>query len=69
MGLLAHSMKPVIDSLGIVCLKEAVREIEKKGKLEMIDPGIVEPVMYIKKIIGLVVSDLERQFPMDKIKA
>jgi hypothetical protein len=59
----------VFDSLGIVCLKEAVREIEKKGKLEIIDPGIAEPVMYIKKIIGLVVLDLEEKFPMDKMKA
>ncbi|MDN3654651.1 ATP-binding protein [Ferruginibacter paludis] len=68
-GLLAHSMKPVIDNLGIVCLKEVVREVEKKGKQETPDPGIIEQVMFIKKIIGLVVSDLEVHFPMDKINA
>jgi PAS domain S-box-containing protein len=63
MGLLAHSMKPVIDNMGILCLKEMVREIEKKGKQEIKDPGIIVPITHIKKIIGLVVADLEKKFP------
>jgi CheY-like chemotaxis protein/HPt (histidine-containing phosphotransfer) domain-containing protein len=67
MGLLAHSMKPVIDNMGILCLKEMVRDIEKKGKQEINDPGIIETIMHIKKIIGLVVADLEKKFPGIKL--
>jgi hypothetical protein len=50
-------------------LKEIVREIERKGKQEIRDPDIIVPITQIKRIIGLVVTDLEGKFPKDKIES
>jgi CheY-like chemotaxis protein/HPt (histidine-containing phosphotransfer) domain-containing protein len=63
MGGLAHSIKPVIDNLGILSLKHVIREIEKKGKQEIKDPEIIVLISHVKNTIGLVVTDLKRKFP------
>lgn len=63
MGGLAHSIKPVIDNLGILCLKHVIREIEKKGKQEEKDPQIIVLISHVKNTISLVVADLKKKFP------
>jgi len=62
-GGLAHSIKPVIDNLGILSLKHVIREIEKKGKQEIKDPQIIVLISHVKNTISLVVADLKKKFP------
>ncbi|MFT3681512.1 MAG: Hpt domain-containing protein [Ferruginibacter sp.] len=65
MGELAHSIKPTIDSMGILSLKDTIRAIEKMGK-EKDDnsqlPGLLEKVeAVITDVITAVKSDYQIQ--------
>lgn len=63
MGNVAHSLKPVIDNMGIQSIKDTIREIEKQGKLEVADAGTAVLLNDVKNIIELVVTDLKIKFP------
>lgn len=62
MGLMAHSIKPVIDNMSIESLKELIREVEKKGKEEVNDISLKEVISRIKSTIHLVADDLQNKF-------
>ncbi len=62
LGELAHSIKPTIDSMGIISLKDTIREIEKMGKdgedkAEL--PGLLKKV---ETCISDVIEAIKRDF-------
>ena len=59
MSFIAHKIKPSIDNMGIASLKEPIREIEQKGKLEMDDGTIPYLLETIKITIDKVVCSLK----------
>jgi len=62
MGAIAHKVKPSIDNMGIVSLKETIREIEKIGKAGAANdtlPGLLEKV---SNNMGQVVEALQNEF-------
>ena len=63
MGKIAHKITPSIDHLGIISLKGPIREIEKKGRLEMNDETIPFLLETIKATIIEVTGLLKKEFP------
>ena len=64
MGELAHSIKPTIDSMGIVSIKDTIREIEKMGKEKNDNeqlPGLLEKV---ESVISNVVNAVKLDFKL-----
>ncbi len=62
MAAVAHKIKPSIDNMGIVSLKEVIREIEKAGKTNTADdriPGLLQTVV---TDISKVVDALQHEF-------
>lgn len=59
MSFIAHKIKPSIDNMGIASLKEPIREIEQKGKLQMDDGTIPYLLETIKITINQVVCSLK----------
>ena len=62
MGSVAHKLKPVIDNMGIVLLKETVREIEKAGKQNQYADSMPSLVKLMKDVITAVVDLLKVDF-------
>lgn len=62
MGLIAHKIKPSIDNMGIVSLKECIREIEKKGGEQTDDETMPHLLKKIKTTISLVTDALQKEF-------
>lgn len=62
MGLIAHKIKPSFDNMGIVSLKEPIREIEKKGREETYDETMPHLLERIKTTISLVIGTLQKDF-------
>lgn len=63
MGQIAHKIMPSVDHLGIISLKGPIREIEKKGRLEMNDAAIPLLLETIKATISEVTGLLKKEFP------
>ena len=63
MGVIAHKIKPVIDNMGIITLKEPIRQIEKNGKLGVNDEVIIPLLKILKTTISLAVDSLKVEFP------
>ena len=62
MAAVAHKIKPSIDNMGIISLKEVIREIEKSGKIGNADdriPGLLQKVV---TDIGKVIEVLQNEF-------
>ncbi|MEO6231975.1 MAG: PAS domain S-box protein [Ferruginibacter sp.] len=64
MGAIAHKLKPNIDNMGIVSLKDAIRQIEKIGKSGVDDnllPGLLKTV---SQTLNKVIETLQQEFEM-----
>ncbi len=64
MGAIAHKLKPNIDNMGIVSLKDAIRQIEKIGKSGIGDDLLPELLKKVSKTLNKVVENLQREFEM-----
>lgn len=62
MGAIAHKMKPSIDNLGITSLKEAIREMEKIGKMGTPHESLNGLLEKVSTNLGLVVNALQAEF-------
>jgi CheY-like chemotaxis protein/HPt (histidine-containing phosphotransfer) domain-containing protein len=63
MGALAHKLKPSIDNLGIVDLKETIREIERAGKSATGNEKLPAHLQQLNNIMHIVVEELQKEFP------
>ena len=63
MGALAHKLKPSIDNLGIVDLKEIIREIERAGKSATGNEKLPSHLQQLNHIMHIVVEELHTEFP------
>ncbi|MDH3650981.1 MAG: PAS domain S-box protein, partial [Saprospiraceae bacterium] len=60
MGLLAHKMKPSVDNLGILSIKQDIRTIEKAGREGNIDADLEEVILKINKTIEKVILKMRQ---------
>ena len=68
MGALAHKIKPVIDNMGIVSLKDTIIEIERKGRLNTNDEALQDLLFLVKTSIDAVVKLLDAElFKNEKV--
>ena len=63
MGEIAHKIIPSINHLGIISLKMQIREIEKKGRLEINDGTIPFLLATVKTTISQVMDLLKKEYP------
>ena len=61
MGKIAHQIKPVIDNLGILSLKEPIRIIEKLGQQELNHSDIPLLLSSIRTTVSLVIDELQTE--------
>jgi len=65
---LAHKIKPVIDNMGIVSLKDTIIEIERKGRLNINDETLQDSLFLVKTSIDAVVKLLDAElFKNEKV--
>lgn len=62
MAAIAHKIKPSIDTLGIVSLKETIREIEKLGMTGTADDSHAYLLETVSKNINQVIEALQKEF-------
>jgi CheY-like chemotaxis protein/HPt (histidine-containing phosphotransfer) domain-containing protein len=62
MAAIAHKIKPSIDNMGIVSLKETIRDLEKIGKKGIADAGIEAMLEMVDKNITQVINELQKEF-------
>jgi HPt (histidine-containing phosphotransfer) domain-containing protein len=62
MGSTAHKLKPSIDNMGIVSLKDPIRAIEKAGKEAHVVPGLEQTIHLVVNTIDKVVAALKDEF-------
>lgn len=58
MGEIAHQVKPILDNMGILSLKEPISKLEKLGHLESNDEEIPQLLKKIKTTVNLVIAAL-----------
>jgi len=58
---LAHKMKPSLDNLGIISLKEVIRIIEKAGKSGISDQQLKDHLDILEVTLGKVFQDLKKE--------
>lgn len=58
---LAHKMKPSLDNLGIVSLKEVIRTIEKAGELGISGQQLKDQLDILEVTLGMVFQDLKKE--------
>jgi response regulator RpfG family c-di-GMP phosphodiesterase len=63
MGALAHKLKPSIDNLGIIDLKETIREIERAGKSATGNEKLPAHLQQLNNIMHIVIEELQKEFP------
>ncbi len=63
MGALAHKLKPSIDNLGIMDLKETIREIERAGKSATGNENLPAHLQQLSSVMHVVISSLNQEFP------
>lgn len=56
---IAHRIKPSIDSMGIISLKETIRFIEKEAKEKNNTPELATQIQYLTKILNQVILQLK----------
>ncbi len=59
MGSVAHKLKPSIDNLKIVRIKQEIRDIEKAGKEQAGNPGLAAQVHLVDEVIKQTVAQLQ----------
>ena len=59
-GAIAHKIKPSIDNLNIMALKDLIRDIEQAGKDELSEPRLPEMLSEADQILNEVVNANER---------
>lgn len=64
MGELAHSIKPTIDSMGIVSIKDTIREIEKCGKEKNDSSTLPMLIEKVESVIANVVAAVKMDFKL-----
>ena len=64
MGELAHSIKPTIDSMGIVSIKDTIREIEKMGKEKNDNESLPGLLQQVESVIANVVTAVRLDFQL-----
>lgn len=57
---IAHRIKPSIDSMGIISLKETIRFIEKEAKENNNTPELATQIQYLTKILNQVILQLKQ---------
>lgn len=62
MSEVAHKIKPVVDNLGILIIKDPIRQIEKIGSLEISETSIPQLLSLIKLTIDQVAALLKIEF-------
>jgi len=62
MSAIAHKIKPSIDNMGIVSLKETIREIERIGKTGNTDDSLAGLLENVSNNMSLVVEALQNEF-------
>ncbi|MEP7141737.1 MAG: PAS domain S-box protein [Ferruginibacter sp.] len=62
MGAIAHKIKPGIDNMGIVSLKETIREIEKTGKAGIDNDSLEDLLQTVSKNLAAVIEALQKEF-------
>ncbi len=63
MGAAAHKMKPSIDNLNIVLVKDIIREIENSGKHSAKNATLPEKFIKINSVINKVIDLLKEEYP------
>ncbi|HPI12680.1 MAG TPA: hypothetical protein PLK63_16665, partial [Catalimonadaceae bacterium] len=58
---LAHKMKPSLDNLGIVSLKEVIRQIEKSGERGVNQEEVNRLVQILSTTLQTVFEELRKQ--------
>lgn len=64
MGAIAHKLKPNIDNMGIVSLKDAIRQIEKIGKAGVDDGSLPVLMKKVSCTLNKVIENLQHEFEM-----
>jgi hypothetical protein len=64
MGALAHKLKPSIDNMGIITLKETIREIEKAGKGNSGSEKLPGHLHQLDSVMAQVVNSLKQEFKL-----
>ena len=67
MSAMAHKIKPVVDNMNIISLKEPIREIEKIGKLGMANDNLEGLVRILLEKIKEVVEALNLEFEVSAL--
>ena len=62
MGAIAHKIKPSIDNMGIISLKETIREIERIGKTGAASDSLTELLEKVSNHLDQVVKALQNEF-------
>ena len=60
---IAHQMKPSIDNLNVVSIKQLIRDIENASADNMDNTVLFEKLDTLKKIILNVISNLKAEYP------
>ena|ERR1700744_1866851 len=63
MAEMAHRIKPSIDNLKVVSLKQVIRDIEKMGAGEMPVHNLPEALIETKNVINQIIEELKQAFP------
>jgi PAS domain S-box-containing protein len=62
MAAIAHKIRPSIDNMGIVSLKEAIREIERIGKTGLDADGLAGLLQQVSTVLRSVIESLQEEF-------
>ncbi|MEO7765896.1 MAG: PAS domain S-box protein, partial [Ferruginibacter sp.] len=62
MAAIAHKIKPGIDNMGIVSLKESIREIERFGKLGTANESLSYLLQTVSRNLKRVIQELQAEF-------
>jgi HPt (histidine-containing phosphotransfer) domain-containing protein len=64
MGEIAHKMKPSIDNLNIIRLKQVIRDIEHTGKEKIVGADLNETFAQIRAMVTRIVDSLRKDYPV-----
>lgn len=64
MGKIAHKIKPTIDSMQMVSIKQDIRTIEQNGKAGICSPETEQMVYKVEEVINKVAEQLSIQFEL-----
>jgi len=64
MGAVAHKLKPSIDNLKIISLKQVIRSIEKAGKENNKTEEVASQIQLTEEVINKTIKKLKQEFPV-----